>query len=346
MRVLIVLASANRRGAEIEGAELARRLSETGEYAEAVALVSASSSARLDVDVLGDTPLGLRTLGALRRRARSADVVVAYGSTTLPACALALLGSRTPFIYRSIGDPIRWSRGGSHRLRTALLLHRAKRVVALWAGAAQAITDLYRIPQSRIDVVANARDPERFRPPTSQERVDARRDLNLTDDSVVVAFVGSLSAEKRPLLAVESVKAHGVAAMLIAGDGPLRAEVEALASTCGRSIRVLGNVDDVRPSLWASDVLLLTSSTEGLPGSLLEAALCGLPLVATDVGAIGELAVRTPCELVDVDSDSHEFAMAIDRAVGRRTAVSSRLLAYTWLPVVEAWRGVLTAAVR
>ena len=62
---------------------------------------------RIDVPLLGKKPLGWRTLRELRRRAKDVDVVIAYGSTTLPACAISMLGLSTPFLYRSIGDPDR-----------------------------------------------------------------------------------------------------------------------------------------------------------------------------------------------------------------------------------------------
>ena len=49
-------------------------------------------ASRIDVPVLGRKPLGWRTLRALRRRAKGVDVVIAYGSTTLPACAISMFG--------------------------------------------------------------------------------------------------------------------------------------------------------------------------------------------------------------------------------------------------------------
>ncbi len=281
-RVLIVLASATRRGAEIEGAELARQLNKRDVVAEVVALAPSTGATSLDVEVLGATPLSRPTLQALRRRAKGFDVVIAYGSTTLPACAIALLGSRVPFVYRSIGDPTQWSKGGLHRLRTALLFHRAKKVVALWPEAGLAISRLYRVPAKRIVVIPNARDEGVFHPPTEVERGTARASFGLADDVKAIAFVGALSNEKRPLLAIETAMLVEGAHLLIAGDGPLRGEVEAAAATSGGRVHALGSLDDVRPVLHAADVLLNTSSTEGMPGSLIEAAMCGVPIVATD----------------------------------------------------------------
>ena len=71
----------------------------------------------LDVEVLGRGGRSPRVWWRLRRLSRHSSVVVAYGSTTLPATALALLGSRVPWVYRSIGDPAHWAGGRLRRSR-------------------------------------------------------------------------------------------------------------------------------------------------------------------------------------------------------------------------------------
>ena len=176
--VLIVLASADRRGAEVEGLQLAAELSARGVVATAVACApaAAGSAAPLEVQVLGARPLSLGSLRALRRLARGVDVVVALGSSTLPACALALLGSRTPFVYRSIGDPARWVRGGWHRRRTGVLFRRAAHVIALWPGAAASIHELYGVSTDAITCIPNARPAAKTTPPS---RASARSAFGL-----------------------------------------------------------------------------------------------------------------------------------------------------------------------
>ena len=75
--------------------------------------------------------------------------------------------------------------------------------------------------------------------------------------------------------------------LVVAGDGPLRHEAERLAAAeaPGR-VMFLGEVGDVIPVLHAVDAVVITSEAEGMPGVAIEAALCGLPVVATDVGAV------------------------------------------------------------
>ncbi len=284
-RILVVLASAQRRGAEIQGESLARSLVGAGYRCDVVALTEGASERLLDVPVLGVSPLSLRTLLALRRRLRGA-LVIAHGSTTLPAVALASLGLGCVWWYRSIGEPAAWVRGRLHRWRTGFLIRRATGVVALWAGAADQISRLYRVDPKRVSVIANDRDPGDFSPADPARRERARASLGLTGPTVL--FCGSLSEEKRPADAVEVVSGLEGVVLLVAGEGPLEESLRRLASqpALNGRVRVVGAVDDVRGLLDAADLVLVTSRTEGMPGIIIEALLSGLAVVATDVGAV------------------------------------------------------------
>ena len=116
------------------------------------------------METLGTTRLGAATLAALRRRMRTADVVVAHGSTTLPACAAAGFGLGRPVVYRNIGDPLQWSGTRARRLRTRLLLSRMQRVVALTSGTAEVLSATLGVRPDRVRVVPNGVDGTRFAP--------------------------------------------------------------------------------------------------------------------------------------------------------------------------------------
>ena len=171
---------------------------------------------------------------------------MAYGSKTLPACALALAGCRTPFVYRSIGDPSAWAGGRLRRLRTATALRRAGHVVALSPRAARQIHRLYGIAPAAISVAPNARDDAVYVPPTAAERTRARATLGVEPHQRVVSLIGALTAEKRPVLAVEAAAQLSDVVLVVAGDGPCRADVERAARRLGVICHVLGVVPDVR----------------------------------------------------------------------------------------------------
>ena len=117
MRVLQVVTDRDRRGAQVYATDLAPGLQNLGCAVETVALAPGNHGDQLAIDVLGPSRRSLATFRALRARARSFDVVIAHGTTTLPACAIALSGSGVPFVYRQISDPLFWAATTARRLR-------------------------------------------------------------------------------------------------------------------------------------------------------------------------------------------------------------------------------------
>jgi glycosyltransferase involved in cell wall biosynthesis len=131
-------------------------------------------------------------------------------------------------------------------------------------------------------------------PPTAGARAEVRRELGLTESEPVGIWVGSLDERKDPLIAVRAAEQAGVA-LLVVGDGPLRAQAERLASG---NVRVLGQRTDVTRLLNAADLYVLTSSREGFAFSLLEAMAHGLPAIVSDIRenteAVGDSGAKYP----------------------------------------------------
>jgi glycosyltransferase involved in cell wall biosynthesis len=135
-----------------------------------------------------------------------------------------------------------------------------------------------------VRVVHNAVDPDLFHPapfPAFGEPTIA-----------VVANLGREKRHDRFLRALAPVRARfpTVRALLV-GEGPERSRIMDLARQLGlgQAIELIGSVEDVRPFLWRSHVVALTSDHEGFPNALLEGMSCGRPVVATRVGGIAEL---------------------------------------------------------
>ncbi|HXQ58783.1 MAG TPA: glycosyltransferase [Acidimicrobiales bacterium] len=117
-------------------------------------------------------------------------------------------------------------------------------------------------------------------------RADARRALGLPVEGPIVAYVARLTGIKRPDRMIEVARALPDVTFVVAGDGPLHAEVRGNAPT---NVHFLGWRADIENVYGAADVVLLTSDNEGMPVTLIEAALCGVPAVATNVGSTGEV---------------------------------------------------------
>lgn len=347
-RSLHLIHTTDRRGAEVFGSELASELDRAGLPSTLRALRPGSTDHRLPIATMGASGRTPFALSRLRRLAREHDVVVGHGSSTLLAGTAATLGGHVPFVYQLIGDPCVWARIRLRTARTSHPLRRATAVVALWGDAGQAVTELHGLDPSRVHVIANGRDHRHFVPPTTAQRSQARRGLGLPSDGPVVGYIGALSREKQPLLAVEALRRLPEATLVIAGDGPLRAEVEAAAASSGTRAVVLGSVADTRRVLWCLDALLLTSRTEGTPGVVIEAGLCGVPSVAPDVGGTRDLVSAATGVLVPGGSGAGDIAAAVvevlDDARGRGAAARHHCCAgYTLDVSVQQWAALLRA---
>ena len=167
-------------------------------------------------------------------------------------------------------------------------------------------------------------------------------------DAHVVAWVGSFGPEKRPVAAVEAVAATAGAWLLMAGEGALEPEVRA---ACERLLpgrhRLVGVVSPLDPLWSAADVVLLTSSTEGMPGVLIEAALHGVPAVAVQVGAVPELVIDgVTGRVVPSDATAARLAAALVEVranhVDFGSAARRHAAAFTWPVVAPQWVELLT----
>ncbi len=148
------------------------------------------------------------------------------------------------------------------------------------------------------------------------DRLTARRALDLPLDGPVVAFVGRLTRVKRPdrLLAVSQEVSRAIpgAKFVVCGDGDLSADIRQAARDGHGGIVPLGWRADVETVYAAADLVVLTSDNEGMPVSLIEAALAGLPAVATDVGSVAEV-VQHEATGILAGTDHEALARAVIR---------------------------------
>jgi teichuronic acid biosynthesis glycosyltransferase TuaC len=158
---------------------------------------------------------------------------------------------------------------------------KADGLIAVSSGLRDRLINL-GIPPERIRVLRNGVDLTLFRP---GDRAAARRALGFTRPTVLA--IGNLVALKRHRLMVETAALLPDIDLIIVGDGPERAAIEALAQARGIAERVhlLGRLPQERlPQIYsAADVLLLASTHEGWPNVLLESMACGTPVVVTQL---------------------------------------------------------------
>ena len=307
MRVLHVLASEQRRGAEVFASALVDSLAQL-DVDQRVAILHASSGRQVPFGaptaVLGMTSVslpgirlnvaGVRNLGRAIASFQP-DVVQAHGGQPLKYALAATQGAGDRIVYRRIGDALLF--GGSQVRRRAYvgLMRRTARVVAVADALRVDLVDRFGLAPSRVVTIPNGVDVATLVP--SRTRDELRAELGIRQDAQVVLSLGALSWEKDPLGQLEAVAraAAGRARILhvMAGDGPLRDEVQddVFRRDAQHRTMLLGSRDDVADLLAASDVMLVASKTEGMPACAIEAGLFGLPVVGYAVSGVPEVVV-------------------------------------------------------
>jgi len=189
--------------------------------------------------------------------------------------------------------------------------------VALGERQRQAMIRHEKVPAGRIAVIRNAIELDAF---IGRSRGAARRALRLADDQFAVGIVANLREEKRHDAFIHAARTLAGRfpnmRFLIIGDGPNRDAVQAAAEGSGldhERLRLLGARHDVPDLLPGLDVACLCSEVECFSVSMLEAAVCGVPFVAPDVGCLGEFLVHEQTGLLTRPADSEGLAMSVER---------------------------------
>lgn len=135
--------------------------------------------------------------------------------------------------------------------------------------------------------------------PKRASGITVRQELGLGAGSVVIGSVMRLSYQKQPLLFLEAARRllaeNGERyRFLVVGDGPLRSQCQDFIcqNKLEEQVILAGNREDVNRLLTAVDIFALFSAYEGLPLTIIEAMLAGVPVVASDVGGVGEMVVH------------------------------------------------------
>jgi glycosyltransferase involved in cell wall biosynthesis len=151
----------------------------------------------------------------------------------------------------------------------------------------------WSMPRSKICLLYNDVDPDRFTPLPPAERERARARFGWRDEEFVILFVHRLSYRRgarqlAPVLQAALCEADVPVRLVVAGDGPDRGRVERAAADprCQGRMQILGAVPnrDLPELYGAADCFLTPSYEEGFPRVLLEAMATALPIVTTDAG--------------------------------------------------------------
>ncbi len=151
----------------------------------------------------------------------------------------------------------------------------------------------YGIKDHKINVIQNALIIDNYQPDKSDRSF--RQELGLDSDVKLIANIGRLSPEKGQEIflyaARELLQVNKNLCFLLIGIGPQQSFLENLAEQLGitENVRFIGYREDMNRIYNSLDLVVQSSSTEGMPNVILESLLMEVPVVATDVGGTSEV---------------------------------------------------------
>ncbi|MFC9961989.1 glycosyltransferase family 4 protein [Streptomyces nigra] len=261
------------------------------------------------------------SVAALRAACADADLVHAHGLHASFRSVLALSGRGTPLVV-TWHDRAHAEGARAHLVR--LLERRVVRNASVVLGTTSALVDRARrtgARDARLAAVALPR-PRRTPEHDDPDRLTgkARAELGATGRPLLIA-VGALERHRGYDVLLDAARAwralDPAPLVVIAGEGPLRAELQRRIEDEALPVRLIGRRDDVTDLLAAADVALLPSRWEARSVLAQEALHARVPLVATETGGVPEL-VGDAAELVPY-GDSGALADAVVRLLGDPT---------------------------
>jgi glycosyltransferase involved in cell wall biosynthesis len=215
------------------------------------------------------------------------------------------------------------------RLRSALLSwcarHGTDAAIALADALVAPLVQQTGIERSRVTVIRSGISMGSVAPPTWQG----------ADGSPVLLMIAVMRPGKGHALMIRSfervLQAVPTTRLRLVGDGPLRPELEGLASPYGAAVEFLGERTDIPELIAASHVAVLPSESEALPISLMEVAAGGRPVIATRVGGVPEIVKDGVTGLLIAPNDAATLVAAAIRLLSdppRRCAMGQAARAH------------------
>ena len=354
MEIVHVVENLDRGGLERTVVDLIASQRDAGHECRVICLFKLGLLARellasgVRVDACGKRPgLDLRALRRARALIRQSPDAVIHTHNAM-AHYYAVLASLGPPVKCRINT--RHGMGGRARSGRQEWLYRQSLrgtdyAVAVCEAARQRFAADGMRPRRALLSVPNGIRLERFRPADDVARQSLVAELGLPTGSRIIGTVGRLQPVKDHALLLRAFAKVRVqvpeAALVIVGDGPLRAALEAQAEQAGLSdaVRFMGDRHDVPRLLTGMEVFALTSTSEGYSVALLEACASSLPIVATDVGGNREIVRHGINGRLVPSGDTAAIATALIALLrGGEQAAAMGRAGYAWAQAEASFR--------
>lgn len=229
---------------------------------------------------------------------RSIDVLHLHNPTAFFYGALAGKLAHIPcIVYTEHGRD--FSMGWKVKLIHRWIARMVNKIVVVAEHGRRVLCDDEGVDREKVELIYNGIDGRRFDKRNYAGKAKQLRDaLGLSCDTKVVGVVGRLAKIKNHAVLLRAmaqvIKEQDDIVLLLAGDGPLRAEIESMISEYELNgfVRILGTRTDIPELLSIMDLFVLPSFSEGLSLTLIEACAAGIPIIATRVGGNEEVVVH------------------------------------------------------
>jgi len=275
------------------------------EFAHTIVSLNGDVSGRSRLDepdsmtfVTGPFPSGAGRLWALGRLLgrQQPDLLITYGWGGTDA----ILGARLARLKRPVHIEDGFLPDEAHGQKFARLQARrcalplATDLVVPSKTLQRIATSTWWLPSRKVHFFPNGVDTNRFRPGDAHQVQAARDRIGALPGELVIGTVGMLRPDKnhaRMIRVFAGVARQHPARLLIVGEGECRAQLVELSRQLHIQDRVIFTGAVVDPSSYygALDIFALSSDTEQMPLSVLEAMAAGLPVASTDVGDVSEM---------------------------------------------------------
>ncbi len=258
----------------------------------------------------------LLTFNRMLRQARP-DLLLTYNWGSTEWALLNTLRRRAPHIHFESGFGPDESDGQVPRriLFRRVALFGSSRVVVPSTTLFELATKVWKLRKGRVIYIPNGVDCQRFAAAPDHAAIPG---FMKAGDELVVGTVAPLRAEKnigRLLRVFAALPKTMRARLLIVGDGAERRALEALAAELGIASRVVfaGHIDAPERVLGLFDVFAISSDTEQMPNTILQAMAAARPIAGVDVGDVKSMIGPKNREIIVPKQDERAFGVALER---------------------------------
>ena len=316
MKILQLIHKIQNRGAETFACQLSNQLLSLGHEIKMVSLYNGEATLPYDQEIIildeksSNSPINYRGWKKLAQIIKefNPDLIQANSGDTLKYAVFSKLifGWRPFLIFRNASEVGRYLKSPIQKSLNKFLYKNIDWVISVSQASKKDLVSHFPFLKNKIDVIGVGL--ESFDDQNSREF--------LPTDKKHIVHVGGFSFEKnhKGLLDIfqRVLKKNSNAHLHLIGDGPLKKEIEILVAEMNLTdnITCYGFVNDSLSYITAADVLVLPSVIEGLPGVILEAMMCKIPVVAFNVGGISEILSEKTGSLI-YSGDNSAFSEAI-----------------------------------